>query len=140
MARQGHARRLTYLRRNHQGLASYTPRISNSRTGTPNSRPRSTKSRRTVKPTRGATVYNCISRMKVALMIFICSLQDVYLQSTSCFLAVYKLFTCSLQAVYLQSTSCLSAVYKLFLYSLQSVYLQSTSCLPAVYNLFTCSL
>ena len=65
---------------------------------------------------------------------------DFYLQSTSCFSAVYKLFIRSLQDVYLQSTSCFSAVYKLFTCSLQAVYLQSTNCFSTVYNLFTCNL
>ena len=112
-ARQKSARRLTYLRHNHRGLAVCASRVLNSRTGIPNSRPRSTKSRRTVKQTRGATVDSCISMWKVALMIFIYSLQEVSLQSTSCLSAVYKMFICSLLEVSRQATRCLPAVYRL---------------------------
>ena len=87
-----------------------------------------TSTGRTVDQTRGgsradreprpgsATVYNCISRMKVALMMFIYSLQVVSLQSTSCLSAVYKMFICSLQVVSRQSTNCLPAVYRLLWY------------------------
>ena len=99
-------------------LASYTPRILSKHAGTPPNQSGTIKSRRTVKQTGGATVYNCISRMKVALMIFIYSLQVVSLQSTSYLSAVYQMFICSLKGVYRQSTSCLPAVYRLSTYSL----------------------